>query len=310
MQDFQKEFASYWHRLPQKAFFFTLLAFWLAIFQFLGNSTFGYVDTPSLFHWMYDCYNSVQSEDGHGNLIPFAVLALFWMKREELAKLSPRMWWPALLMIGAALLFHLVGYLIQQPRLSVIGMFLGIYGLIGLTWGWRSLQATFFPFFLFAFSIPVSSLLETVTFPLRMLATGITYGISKSVLGLSVVKQGTQLFDANGAYSYDVAAACSGIRSLISLFALTTIYGMVTFKTFWKRAAIILVAFPLAVACNVIRLLGIVIAAEAFGQKAGDFMHEWSGFLTYTIAIACVLLLGYLLREREVEPVLTEAKAI
>jgi exosortase/archaeosortase family protein len=61
-------------------------------------------------------------------------------------------------------------------------------------------------------------------------------------------------------------------------------------------------AVPLAIACNVFRLTSIVIGAEAFGQNVGDFIHEWSGFLTYAVAIAVMLLMGTWLREREPEP--------
>ncbi|MEO6184338.1 MAG: exosortase/archaeosortase family protein [Verrucomicrobiota bacterium] len=296
---FLEEFRSCWEALSYKWFFFGLLTAWLALFHFIGNSTLGYINIPSLMGWMFHLYNINGSEDGHGNLILPAVLFLFWWKRKELMAIPQRTWWPGLIIVGAGLFFHVLGYLVQQPRISIVGMFLGIYGLIGLTWGIGWLKSTFFPFVLFAFCIPVGGYVETVTFPLRLFATNITYGVTHGVFGLTVVKKGTQLFDANGAYNYDVAAACSGIRSLISLLALTTIYGMMTFKKTWKQVLVILMAVPLAVASNVLRLTSIVIAAEAFGQKTGDFVHEWSGFLTYFVAIIAMLLMGIWMREPE-----------
>ncbi len=291
-----------WKALTSKGLFFGILAAWLALFCFIGNSTRGYLDTSSLPYWMYDAYTMKNSEDGHGVLIPFAVLVLFWWKRKEIFAIPQRNWWPGLIVIFFALLFHAFGFIVQQPRLSILGMFLGIYGLIGLAWGPYWLKATFFPFVLFVFCMPVGGKIEEVTFPLRLFATNITYAITHGILGLTVIKKGTQLFDANGAYSYDVAAACSGIRSLISLLALTTIYGMITFKSNWKRILVIGMAVPLAVASNVLRLTLIVVAAEAFGQKTGDFIHEWSGFLTYAVAIVAMLLLGWWLREEDSKP--------
>ncbi|MGI8964695.1 MAG: exosortase/archaeosortase family protein, partial [Limisphaerales bacterium] len=258
--------------------------------------------------WMYSAYSAPQADQGHGFLIPFAVLILFWCKRQGLLALPRKTWWPGLILLGLALGLHLVGYLIQLPAISIVALFSGIYFLMALAWGWRWSKASFFPFVLFVFCIPMPGLMDRITAPLRMLATNITYGFCKSLLGLDLIRRGTQLFDAGGTYSYDVAAACGGIRSLISLLALTTIYGMITFKTPWKRAAIIFSALPLSVACNVVRLIGIVIAAEAFGQKAGDFFHEWSGFFTYGLAIAVVLLLGYWWKERETAPVLLQTK--
>jgi exosortase len=247
--------------------------------------------------WLWDIYSSKNSEDGHGILILPAVLVLFWMKRNELLALPQKTWWPGLFIIGTGLLIHTFGFLIQQPKISVCGMFLGAYGIIGLAWGRLWLRASFFPFVLFIFCVPMGGNIEKITFNLRLFATTITYGITHGIFGLNVVQKGTQLFDASGAYNYDVAAACSGIRSLISLLALTTIYGMITFKKYWKRFLIISMAVPLAIASNVFRLTSIVIGAEAFGQRIGDFIHEWSGFLTYLVAIVAMLLMSAWLRE-------------
>ena len=93
---FSDELRSFWRQIPAKGLFFPLLVVWLALFQFLGNSTFGYEDTPSLFKWMFIAYNKKSdiADDSHGNLIPFAVLALLWWKRQELLTLKTRPWWP------------------------------------------------------------------------------------------------------------------------------------------------------------------------------------------------------------------------
>ena len=48
LDELQTELVDGWRRLPNKGFFFLLLGAWLALFQFLGNSTFGFLDTPSL----------------------------------------------------------------------------------------------------------------------------------------------------------------------------------------------------------------------------------------------------------------------
>src|SRR6267378_3788753 len=106
---FRFAFLDCWHRLPNKAFFLILLAAWLGLFHFLGNSTLGYLHSrsPSLFRWLLDAYdpagNYLRSDDGHGVLIPFVVLALFWWKREELLGQKLRTWSPALLLVGFAL---------------------------------------------------------------------------------------------------------------------------------------------------------------------------------------------------------------
>src|SRR5437762_11106970 len=152
-----------------------------------------------------------------------------------------------------ALLLHVVGFLIQQTRVSVVGFFVGLYALTGVVWGPQWLRASFFPFFLFAFCLPLSAVGETITVPLRHLATRITAVICQIGLGINVIQEGTRIFDANGAYQYEVAAACSGIRSLTAMFALTTIYAFTSFKSLWRILLVTVSAAPLAVAGNVLR---------------------------------------------------------
>src|SRR5580704_14342649 len=67
-----------WRQLPNRCFFFTLAAAWVVLFAFLGNATFNYLDSPSLFNWMFIIDTSPMVNEGHGLLIPFVVLALFW----------------------------------------------------------------------------------------------------------------------------------------------------------------------------------------------------------------------------------------
>ena len=87
-----------WDRLPNKGFFFVLLAAWLLLFHLVGNSTFGYVNTPSLLKWMYNAYNPTTEvpdvDDQFGMVVPFVVLGLFWWKREKLVDLPVKTWWP------------------------------------------------------------------------------------------------------------------------------------------------------------------------------------------------------------------------
>src|SRR5215471_14519434 len=117
-QEFQSELLSLWQELPNKGLFFGLLAAWLVLFNFLGSSTFGYMGTRSLFGWMAVAYRSRDSEDGHGFLIPLVVLALFWWKRKQLLAQPLRVWWPGLVILALGMALHLLGFAVQQPRVS------------------------------------------------------------------------------------------------------------------------------------------------------------------------------------------------
>src|SRR5258706_6992103 len=223
--DWRTDAVACWHRLPNKAFFFTLLAAWLALFQFWGNSILGYVHTPSLFAWLNEAYNSAQSvEDaGQGDFIPFLVVGIFWWKRNELLALPLKLWWPGILLLAAALFLHVAGYLVQQPLISTVALFAGIYALTGLAWGRQWLLHSVYPFFLFVFSIPLASHLTFILFPLQVLVSWLVEMVSHLILGIDIIRHGTELFDPSGSYGYRVEAACSGMRSLIAVFLLATV---------------------------------------------------------------------------------------
>jgi exosortase len=301
LEEFREELPQVWARIPDKGLFFGLLALWLLIFQFFGNATYGYIDTPSLFAWLRNAYEAPGSDDAHGTLIPFVVLALFWWKRDELLAVPKGLWWPGLLGLAAAMGLHVVGFAAQQSQVSVVAMFAGVYSLMALVWGWRLARASFFPFLLFVFCVPLTGVAEPVTVPLRHLSADISVFIARNLLGIPIVQVGVQLMDPQGRYTYEVAAACSGMRSVITLLALTTVYGWMNFRPWWKRALVVAMALPLALLGNVFRLVSIIVAAEAFGEGAGKFVHDWFGFVTFALSLGILMALGHWLRDPEPE---------
>ncbi|HAV60886.1 MAG TPA: exosortase [Verrucomicrobiales bacterium] len=290
-----------WRGLPDKWLFGSLAVAWSLVFLFFGSPSLGYRDlrSPSLFYWMYYAYTNPGSEDTHGLLIPFVVLGLLLWKRSELLQCPKAVWWPGLMGLAVAGGIHLLGYMMQQQRVSIIGLFLGYYSLLALVWGRAFAARCFFPFILFAFCLPVGLMVDTVTFPLRQASTDIAVGVARTFFGVEVIQDGIRILDPNGTYRYEVAAACSGLRSLIAMAALTTIYGFVVFKTPWKQWLFVFISIPFALAGNVMRLLSIILAAESMGPNAGHFVHEWFGFLTFALTLAAVLWLGRRLEDKE-----------
>ena len=301
-RDWWTETVDCWRRLPNKGFFFGLLAAWLALFHFWGNSVFGYYPSPSLLRWMYNSYNAqgVSGDDADGNIIPFLVIGLFWLKRRELLALPLKIWPPALVILGLGLVLHIIGYVIQEPRLSIVALFTGIYGLMGLAWGSAWLRNSFFPYFLFIFSVPMSTISEPITLPLRLLVSTLVEWIAHGVLGIGVLRMGTQLFDPLGTYQYDVAAACSGIRSLTAIFLFATVWGFVVFRSPGKRLFMMALAMPFAIVGNLLRMLLIIIAAVMGGQEWGNYVHESTliSLVPYLPAFLGLLFVGRWLEEK------------
>jgi exosortase len=298
---FWPEFVACWEQLPNQSFFFSLLAAWLLLFQFFGNSILGYVHSSSIFLWLKNSYQpgDVATDDAFGELIPFVVAGLFWWKRKELLALPLRLWWPGIFFLLAAVGLHLFGFVLQQPRFSVLGLFTGIFGLMGMAWGRAWLKESFFPFWLFIFCVPLAALATAITFPLRLLVTWLVAGVA-NLLTIHVVRVGTQLMAPDGSFQYDVVAACSGMRSLVAIFLLATVYGFVMFRSPGRRLLFMALALPLSILGNFTRLMCVIFAAEIGGQGTGDFVHEnwFFSLVPYLPAIAGLLLVGRWLEKR------------
>ena len=288
-----------WRALPNQLFFGVLAAAWVALFAFLGNSNLGYVHSASLFTWLMDNYTSPSGDSQYGLMIPFVVLGLFYWKRAELAVQPATLWWPGSLLFLLGLLLHLVGYVVQQSQVSMVGFLTGLFGLMGLAWGRHWLKASFFPYFLLAFCVPTGGLLDAFTFKLRLLVSWLVAGVAHLGLAPDLIREGTQLFDGQHTFAYEVAAACSGIHSIVALLALLTIYAFVTFKTPWRRGVMMVSALPLAVLGNVVRLCVTIGVAETFGQDAGKMVETKFGFVTFVVALGCAFALSRWLEKGE-----------
>ena len=320
LEDFRIDFLECWQKLPNKGFFFVLSAAWVLLFQCLGNSTLGYVHSPSLFRFVLDnCHPDMaawlkaldidalshwmsEAEEVQVVLVPPVVLGLFWWKRKELIAAPLALWTPGIGIVALALLLHVFGYMVQQPKVSFMAFFLGLYGFMGLAWGPAWLRRSAFPFCLLFFAVPVGTFALPISFRLRLLVCWLVEFLCHYALMIDVQRDGTALINSAHHYQYEVAAACSGIRSLTATLGLATVFAFVSFRAWWRRGVMIASAFPLAVLGNLLRMLAIIIASEIGGQEWGSYVHEGGpggviALLPYVPAFFGLAWLGSRLRE-------------
>jgi exosortase len=273
----------------------------VGVFQFFGNSTHGYINSSSLFYWLGYQWTDPASESEHGWMILALSVWLLWRnlrgadvpsapdvgRRDACAT--------AALLGGLAL--HLLGYAVQQARVSVVGLLLFTWGVLALGGGRRWGRAAVFPLAYLVFAIPFN-VFDSVGFYLRLGVIESAYHLAHG-LGIGVIRNGTQLLSPDGAYSYDVAAACSGLRSLMALSALSFLMGYLNFRSWRAWLGVGLLSFPYAFVGNVVRILAIVVAAAWKGQRAGTVVHEWFGFLIFVIVLGLVQLTVTCLQRRK-----------
>jgi exosortase len=300
-----QEIRALWRGLPHKAALGALAAAWFALFHFLGNSTLGYTETPSIFGWLDAVYTGsavLGRDDELGRVVPWLVGAILLIRRNELAAVPKSPWAPAVALVALGLLLHLVGYLVQQSRVGLVGMIVGFLGIMGMLWGRAWMRAVAFPYFLFLFCVPVSVYLDGLTHGLRLFSTMVSTSFCELALNMKLVRSGTIVMHPPSAgvdaFQFDVAPACSGIRSATVVLLLTVTYAFLYFRSWWRRAALVLLSPVFAVLANVIRLVVVFTVAEAGGQEAGQAVEQKFGFATFLVALACVFGAARLLREK------------
>jgi len=281
--------------LPHKGVFGVLLLAWVALFHLLGNSSFGYIDTPSIFVWLGALYEA-NPDDALGYVVLPLIAALIYRQRDEFMPLTKQPWAPALGFLVLAVVLHFVGFLVQQARVSLVGFCLGLYGLTGLLWGREWMRKSAYPFALLVFAVPITAYTDGLTFHLRLLVTKIAAGFCTGVLHLSLIREGTTVFhllpDGSKGFEFDVAPACSGIRSLTVVFLLSAVFGYLWLNAAWRRGILLIAALPLALLGNVMRLITVFVVGEARGSEAGLAIETKLGFVTFLVALGGVLLLA------------------
>jgi len=134
---------------------------------------------------------------------------------------------------------------------------------------------------------------NAVAFPLQGFAAQ-TATICLLALDIPVLREGNVISLART--TLEVAEACSGIRSLMSLLALGTVYAYFAESVMWKRWVIVAAAVPVAIAANAFRVAGTGVLAHYFGEDAAQgFYHEFSGWLVFVVAFVLLLGVGIIL---------------
>jgi len=94
----------------------------------------------------------------------------------------------------------------------------------------------------------------------------------------------------------EVAEACSGITSLVSLITIAYIFAYIARTNFWARLVLILSAIPIAVFTNAFRIGGTGMLAHFWSVKAAEgFFHSFAGWLVFIVAFAILVVENWLL---------------
>ena len=227
----------------------------------------------------------------HAPLMLPVIAYLIWTRRQELGAEPLRPGNSGLVLIAASLIVFLLGTAGVEfflMRVSAVGV---IAGAIVFVAGWRWLRLLLFPLSLTGLMIPIPPVLfYQAAFPLQLLAT--KFGVlSLRVLDIPVLREGNVITLAHT--TLEVTEACSGIRSLVSLFSLAVLYGYFTDGRPGRTTLVALSSIPIAIVANGLRVAGTGIAAHYIGPAAATgFFHSFSGWLVFMTSFGLLLLVA------------------
>jgi exosortase len=241
---------------------------------------------------LYDWAND--DNYSHGFFIVPLALYFAWERRDRVMAEPAAPATTGLFVVLGSLALLVVGTLGAElflARVSIVGLVAGVTLFVG---GWRHLRLLAFPIGFLLLMIPLPAIVfNEVAFPLQLLAS--QFGeLTLRAFSIPVLREGNLIILANT--TLEVAEACSGIRSLVSLLTLGIVLGYFSDSRQWVRVAIALCTIPVAIAANGIRVAGTGVAAAYVGpQAATGFLHTFSGWLVFVLAFVILFSVQQLL---------------
>jgi len=226
---------------------------------------------------------STDDNYSHGFFIVPLAAYFVWERRQRLIDLPVRPGLTGLLVIAASIGLLTAGILGAElfvSRVSIIGV---LAGTVIFVLGWRHCLALAFPLAFLLLMIPIPAIIfNQIAFPLQLLASQ-TGEVVLRTLDIPVLREGNVMILANT--TLEVAEACSGIRSLISLLTLGIVYGYFIDRRVWVRALFAAATIPIAIVSNAFRVAGTGVAAHYYGSQAAEgFFHTFSGWMVFIAA--------------------------
>ncbi|WP_424966278.1 VPLPA-CTERM-specific exosortase XrtD [Dinoroseobacter sp. S375] len=249
-------------------------------------------------------------EYSHGPLIPLISLYLFLRElrdKPHAPEGESKKRWPGILVIAFGLLIAFAGNLARIPDIITYGFIIWTGGVVLTVFGWKQGIRHQLPVFHLVFMLPLP---QFVYWQMTMFLQGIS-----SVVGVWFVQlAGVPVFlEGNiidlGVYKLQVAEACSGLRYLFPILSFSYLFAILYRGPYWHKAVLLLMAAPLAVFMNSVRIGIIGVMVNSYGiQHAEGFMHFFEGWVIFGSCIAILFLMAIALQRLTPNPLpLSEA---
>lgn len=257
-----------------------ILSLGLVVWFFGFVPRYGLERSSSVGGWLKGAWNG-ETDYEHGILFPFVIagLIIYQFKRLRAVATKGSLTGLYFVLLGTAL--YAISYRTIQPRIGAAALPFVVWGGCYFLWGWQTARLLLFPLFFFWMAVPLPSFQQATTH-LQLLATSMAHHGS-NLFGVETRVVGTTILPVHGDWKpLDIATGCSGIRSLMALIMISSAWAYVANIKLWQKVVLFLMALPLAILGNALRVTSIFVIAEyGNAEWAAGTWHDWSGLLLF-----------------------------
>ncbi len=217
----------------------------------------------------------------HGLAIPIISGIILWTRRKKLVGIEHSgggITGYILVVIGSGLLVGgTAASELFTMRLSFPIILLGFSYILG---GREFVKRARFPLLFLFMMIPLPYIIYfKITFPMQIMSARLSSALL-DLIHISVIRRGNILILPN--YELEVVAACSGLRSLMTMITLALVISTLSDLTPVRKTLLVIFAVPAAVIANTLRLVVTAIGAYSISvQFAEGMLHEISGLIVF-----------------------------
>src|SRR5262245_55488902 len=228
----------------------------------------------------------------HGYLIVPITVLLVWIKRRDVAVLTPRPDVLGFLLLSAAGFTWLAAEAAQVQVLAQYAVVAMVPAAVLALAGRRVAGTLGFPLAFLLHAVPFGE----AFLPQLMEWTADFTVAALRASGIPVYREGTFFAIPSGHWS--VVEACSGLRYLIASVTVGAVYAYLTYRTWWKRALFFALSVAVPILANLLRAYMIVMIGHLSSMKlAVGVDHFIYGWLFFGVVIGLLFWLGSFWRE-------------
>ena len=241
-------------------------------------------------YWLFERWTLSVWHNAHGLLIVSVAIYYAWLELRESSHFPVNSSSWGFVFLIPALLLVVLDTGMHTQLLSAFALFLSLPGLSLLFLGAHRTKAISFFLCMLFLSLPIPLMVtNSLHLVLREVAAHSTAWIIPQ-LGIPLFMEGTALHISNG--TLQVADACSGFSTLYAAIAVACITAYFCSNAH-RRILIMLVAAPIAIVSNILRVVLLVLLVNSFGVEILDTsLHTISGLFTFALTLPIIFWLG------------------